>query len=99
MEMAALLEVLQMVGAENFPHNLNSFRVCPLLRTDGHYITMHPHFWGFSFTDVRVGPAMLNNHAEKLIKVSHVRSRSKKEEVRGHILRCWRIVCFWSARA
>ena len=74
-EIAAPFKDLPIVRAANFTHHLNSFLACHLLRTDGHYVTMHPHLWRFSFADVQVGPAVLNNHAEKLIEVSHVRSQ------------------------
>jgi hypothetical protein len=32
---------------------------------------VHPHFRRLPYPDVQIGPAVLDNHAEKLIEVSH----------------------------
>jgi hypothetical protein len=32
---------------------------------------MLAHFWRLAFADVQIGTALIDNHAEKLIKISH----------------------------
>ena len=85
-EIAALLENFPVVRAANFTHNLHGFLAFHRLRADRHDIAMHAHFRGFSFSDVQIGSAVLDNHTEKSIERGHVRSetqkvRSKKSEV------------------
>ena len=61
-EITVLLENLPVAWTANFAHHLHGFLAFHRLRTNGHDIAMHAHFRWFSFTDVQVGPAVLDNY-------------------------------------
>src|SRR5207249_4865124 len=85
-EIPPLLENFPVVRTTNFAQHLHGFLAFHRFRADGHDIAMHSHFRRFSFANVQIGSAVLDNHTEKSIERGHVRSekqkvRSKKSEV------------------